>query len=293
MSKIKINLKLLVLLLALMSVKTAAITVDAGDYTRLPDGTNLAVLYMQRTNGSELYIDDNKVSSNADLKANVGIVRGVRFIDWGGLTIAPQFLLPFGTVDTGGDLSALDSANGVGDLIINPTIHLMQDPERKKSFAVTPWLYVPTGDYNRNKDINAFGENRWKLALQMGYIAPISDKWTADVLADVMFFGDNDDYTSDGLTLKQEPLYEVQGHLRYNISPKTYIAGSASYIWGGETEIEGEKQSDKQKRTKILITLGHFVTPTWQILVSYGEDAELKEGIAEESRLNMRLLKVF
>lgn len=284
---------LAVVLTALFSIDTLAVTVDAGDYTRLPDGTNLAVLYLQHSSGSDLHVNGNKVSNNADLDADVGILRGVHFMDVGNLTVVPQFLLPFGKVKTGGDIAALESANGIGDLIIAPTIHFLQDPERKKSFAMTPWLYIPTGDYDKEKDINVLGENRWKLALQLGYITPINDKWTLDILGDVMFFGENDDFTSAGLSLKQDPLYEAQTHIRYSLSPTTYLSGSLSHSWGGETEIEGVQQNNEQRRTKALATVGHFLSPTWQLLASYGQDLSLEEGVAEDHRFNLRLLKVF
>lgn len=279
--------------LAAMSLQVSAITVDAGDYTRLPDGTNLAVLYLQHTSGSNLYVNGDKLSSNADLDADVGIFRAVNFMDVGNFTIANQFLLPFGEIRTGGDLAGLESENGIGDLIINPTIHLIQDPERKKALAFTPWLYLPTGTYDHNKDINALGENRWKLALQLGYITPINDKWTFDILGDVMFFGENDDFTSSSLSLEQKPLYEVQTHLRYSISPTTHLAGMLSHSWGGETEIEGVDQDNRQQRTKALLTVGHFLSPTWQVLASYGQDISVEEGVSEDHRFNLRLLKVF
>ncbi len=279
--------------MAAVSLQASAVTVDAGDYTRLPDGTNLAVLYMQHTTGSDLYVNGDKVSENADLDVNVSILRGVRFMDVGNFTVAPQFLLPIGEVKTGGDLAGLESTNGIGDLIFAPTFHMIQDPERKKSFAFTPWLYMPTGNYDHDNAINALGENRWKLALQLGYITPINDKWTLDLIGDVMLFGENDDFSPAGLSLKQDPLYEVQTHLRYSISPTTYFAGMVSHSWGGETEIEGVDQDNRQQRTKALLTVGHFLSPTWQVVASYGQDIEVEDGVKEDHRFNLRLLKVF
>lgn len=270
-----------------------AVTVDAGDYTRLPDGTNLAVLYLQHTTGSDLYVNSHKVSDNADLDVNLAILRGVHYIDFWKLTVAPQFLLPIGELKSGGDISMLNSKNGIGDLILAPTIHVFKDPERKKAFAITPWLYLPTGAYDRDKDFNALGENRWKLALQAGYITPITDRWTLDLVGDVMFFGDNTDFTSNSLTLKQSPMYEGQVHLRYHLNVSTYISAMVSHSWGGETKIDGVDQNNEQSRTKTLWSIGHFLTPTLQILGSYGTDLSVDEGVEEAHRLNFRLVKVF
>lgn len=281
------------LTILLWTLQSYAITVDAGDYTRLPAGTNLALIYLQHTSGSEMYGGGDEILSNADLDASVGILRGARFMEVGNLTIAPQFLLPFGKLDTGGDIAALESTNGVGDLLIGPTIHLMQDPERKKAFAFTPWLYLPTGSYDADNAINALGENRFKFALQFGYITPLSEKWILDVVGDVTFFGENDEFSPARLNLEQDPLFELQSHIRYSLSAKTTLSAMISHAWGGETEIEGVAQENEQSRTKALFTLGHFIEPTIQLLGSIGRDLSVDEGVAEDYRFNFRLLKLF
>ena len=269
------------------------VTIDAGDYTRLPDGTNLALVYYQHFEGKEFYSQGNKVSGNAKLSADIGMLRGVRFIDVGDFTVAPQFLLPFGQLRTGGDLSGLSSTNGVGDLIFAPTIHLMKDPERKRAFAITPWIYMPTGQYDHNNPLNAFGENRWKLDMQAGYITPLSEKFTLDLIGDVVWYGNNNDFGADSKTMKQDTSYQAQAHLRYHISPATYLAGMLSYDWGGETKVNDVSQNDRQSRSKALLSVGHFVTPSVQILGSYGQDISVRTGVKEDNRFNLRIVKVF
>ena len=55
-----------------------AVAVDPGDYTYLPPGTGLALLYYQHASGKSLYSGGHKVSGNADLDVDVGIARGVK-----------------------------------------------------------------------------------------------------------------------------------------------------------------------------------------------------------------------
>lgn len=269
------------------------VTVDAGDYTRLPDGTNLAVLYYQHFAGDQLYSQGHKLSGNARLSADVGILRGVRFVDIGDITVVPQFLLPFGQVHTGGDLAGASSTNGIGDLIFAPTIHLLKDPTRQRALAITPWLYLPTGNYERNNALNAFGENRWKLDLQVGYITPLAEKWTLDLIGDVVHYGQNDDFGAAGATMKQSLSYQVQAHLRYHLTPGSYLSAMLSQDWGGETRVNGISQNDRQERTKALFSVGHFLTPSVQLLASWGEDLSVRTGVKEDNRLNLRLVKVF
>ncbi|MRV70394.1 transporter [Duganella sp. FT92W] len=279
--------------IAMLAGSAHGATVDAGDYTRLPDGTNLAVLYAQHVEGKELYSQGTRLSGNARLSADIGILRAVRFIDVGDVTVIPQFLLPFGKLRTGGDLSGLSSTNGIGDLIFAPTVHLIQDSTRKRALAVTPWLYLPTGRYDRNNALNALGENRWKLDLQAGYITPLSDRWSLDLVGDVIWYGRNSDYGSAGATLRQSLSYQAQGHLRYHVDAGTYVAGMLSCEWGGETKVNGASQGDRQQRTKGLLSVGHFVTPTVQLLGSYGRDFSVRTGAREDHRFNLRMVKVF
>jgi hypothetical protein len=278
---------------ALFTRPAGAVTIDAGDYTRLPDGTNLAVAYYQHFEGGQLYAQGNKVAGNAKLSADVGILRGVHFMDLGDYTIVPQFLLPFGRLDTGGILAGAKSANGIGDLIFAPTVHLLKDPERKRAFAVTPWIYMPTGAYDHNKALNAFGENRWKLDLQAGYITPLSDKWTLDLIGDAVWYGRNKDFGPAGATMRQAISYQFQAHLRYHVSALTYVAGMLFHEWGGATTIDQLAQDDRQRRSKALLTVGHFVSPSVQLLGSYGRDLAIRTGVKEDNRVNLRLVKVF
>lgn len=276
-----------------LPLAASAVTVDAGDYTLLPAGTNLALLYAQHFDGSKLYADGRKLADDARLHADVGILRGVHYMDIGGLTVAPQFLLPFGKLSTGGDLAGVGSTNGVGDLILAATIHLMKDPEGKRAFAITPWLWLPTGHYDAERPLNPFGENRWKFALQAGWITPLSERLTLDLIGDGQIYGDNTRYGSTGATLKQHVSWEVQTHLRYALGAGTSVGGMLSYAWGGETEIDGVAQGDRQRRTKALLSVAHFVSPSWQILGSVGRDLSVRTGVKEDSRFNLRLMKVF
>lgn len=279
---------------ALLYAATAhAVTVDAGDYTRLPDGTTLALLYYQHFEGSQLYASGNRVPGTAGLGADVGILRGVRFVDVGDITVVPQFLLPFGRLDTHGILAGARSTNGVGDLIFAPTVHLLQDPERKRSFAFTPWIYMPTGAYDNKNALNALGEHRWKLDLQVAYVTPLSGKWTLDLIGDAVWYGRNGDFGGAGATMKQAASYQAQSHLRYHLGPSTYVAGMLSHERGGETMVDGVARDDRQRRTKALLSVAHFVSPSVQLLASYGRDLSVRTGVKEDQRLNLRVLKVF
>ncbi len=269
-----------------------AVDVDAGDYTALPAGTNLALVYYQYAERDTLYRDGDKASSDARLRSDIGILRGVHFTELGGYIVDPQFLLPFGRLDAGGAIGALGSESGIGDLILAATVWLRDDPANKTYFGITPFVWLPTGSYDSDSALN-LGENRWKAALQAGYITPLSKRLTLDLVGDVTWYGDNDDLGAGGATLKQDASYQVQTHLRYHLSDATHLGFNYSHTWGGETEIDGVGQGDRLSTGKVALSMGHFFTPTVQVIVGVGKDVGVESGLEEDRRLNMRLLKVF
>lgn len=270
-----------------------AVDVDAGDYTALPEGTNLGMVYYQHAERRSLYSGGHKQPMRAGLNSDIGILRGVHFMKLGGFTIDPQFLLPFGQLEGKRDTSGLGKSDGgIGDLILASTVWLVERPEEKTYFGITPFLYVPTGRYDRDDALN-IGENRWKFALQAGYIQGLGDKWWLDLIGDVTWFGKNDDATSAGLTLRQSALYQGQAFLRYQLTPSLDLRVGYSRLWGGETRLDGVDQHDKPDTAKFLVGAGWFVTPKTQLLFNYGRDQSVENGFKEGDRFNVRLMQVF
>ena len=269
-----------------------AVDVDAGDYTALPAGTNLALVYYQQATRDALYAFGKRVPIDAGLDSQVGILRGVHFTEIGGYIVDPQFLLPFGRMEGRDDLSAMGSASGVGDLILAATVWLVNRPESGTYFGITPFLYLPTGEYDHDDALN-LGENRWKFALQAGFITKLTDKISLDLVADVTAFGDNDKFGAGAVTMKQDAAYQAQGFLRYHLTPSLDLRAGVSHSFGGETRVAGVNQDDRLETTKANIGSAWFVTPSVQLMFNYGRDLSVRSGLREDNRFNLRLLTVF
>jgi len=280
------------LCVALVTPQAHAVDVDAGDYTALPAGTNLGMLYYQYATRDAQYVKGKKAPGNLGLNSQVGILRGVHFTEIGGYIVDPQFLLPFGKLEGKDDLSSLGSASGVGDLILAATVWLVNRPQTGTYFGITPFIYAPTGSYDKNDALN-LGENRWKFALQAGFITKLTDKVSLDLAGDVTVYGKNDEYSAANLTMKQKPSMQFQGYLRYHMSDAWDLRAGVSHTAGGETEIDGVDQSDRMRTTKVSVGTGWFVAPDLQLLANYARDVSVHNGFREENRLNLRLLKVF
>ncbi|MEB2519643.1 transporter [Pseudomonas sp. YuFO20] len=279
-------------LLASFSCSAMAVDVDAGDYTALPEGTNLGLVYYQHAERNALYSDGHKVPIDAGLDSDIGILRGVHFTRIGDYIVDPQFLLPFGNVRAKDDLQDLGNDSGTGDLILAATVWLLNEPKNRRYFGITPFLYVPTGSYDKDRAIN-LGENRWKLALQAGYITGLTEKLTLDLVGDVTFFGHNNDFGSAGDTQKQDPLYQGQAFLRYNFTERFDVRAGISKLWGGESNISDIDMDDKPGTSKFTVGTSYFVTPGTQLMVNYGQDITVDNGFEEDSRINFRILQLF
>lgn len=276
----------------LSSGSVQAVDVDAGDYTALPADTNLLMGYYQYATRDALYTDGHKASIDAGLDSHVGILRGVHFTEIGGFIVDPQFLLPMGKLEGKDDTSALGDTSGIGDLILAATVWLVNKPESNTYFGITPFIYAPTGSYNRKDALN-LGENRWKYALQAGYIKGLTSNITLDLVGDVTVYGKNDKFGAVNATLKQDTSYQFQGFLRYHMSPQWDLRAGISHTLGGETSVDGVDQDDRMSYTKMTLGTAWFVTPSLQLMANYGRDLSVKNGFKEQHRVNLRVLKAF
>lgn len=269
-----------------------AIDTDPGDWSAPPPGTNLLLVYAQHANRDSLYTDGHK-TPNAKLNSNVAILRYVRPIEVSGLVVAPQVLLPWAGLSTGGVVKGLGSASGLGDIIFASPVWLAKaDAVSRNSFAIAPYLVLPTGDYKKGNNLN-IGENRWKAILQLGATYQLSKQLDAEGAVDVTVFGKNKAAGVGSDVLEQEAIFQAQASLNWHHSPGTVLAAGVSHSMGGRQKVNGVTLSDRMERTKVALTASKFVTPTVQVMGSVGRDLKVDNGFKESSRFNIRILKVF
>ena len=80
------------------TTQAAEIATDPGDYTPLPAGVNLGILYGQYATRDTVYADGDKVPVDAGLNTIIGLARFVHYMDIGGVIVDPQIIVPFGKV---------------------------------------------------------------------------------------------------------------------------------------------------------------------------------------------------
>jgi len=202
----KLSHSLLVLCI-LPFVKSQAIEVAPGDFEPLPAGANALLLYYQHADRSDLYQNGHKVSDDARLSSDIGILRYVHAIGLSeNLSWEPQILLPFGQMNASGDIGALGDTRGIGDPIITAPLKWTLPTANKDIFALAPYLYFPVGSYDKNDALN-LGENRWRATLQAAYIHHFSPKWALDTVAEASWVSANNDFGPTGAkTGRKHPL---------------------------------------------------------------------------------------
>jgi hypothetical protein len=269
-----------------------AIDVDIGDFVPAPAGTTVSLLYYQHAERNSLYMQGRKAPIDPKLDSDVGIARLVHYTRIGDMSFAPQVLVPFGRLDAGRDTTALGQTSGMGDIILAAPFWPINDAASRTYLGIAPYLYLPTGSYDRNRALN-LGEHRWKFDLQVGFVKGFTDKWYWDLTGDVMFYGKNDDYGSTGATQRQKSLYQVQSYLRYQFTPAANVFVGLSQTWGGETSVNAVDSNDEARQRKASIGGSWFIGPKTQLLGAIGRDLSVQNGFKENARLNLRLLRVF
>lgn len=266
----------------------AGINTDPLDYVPAPAGTTLAAIYYQNNHSSSQYADGRQVAQNS-IQADVGIARFVHYTELAGFRIAPQVLLPAVSVEVGGKGNTV-STDGISDPILGLPVWLVNRPEQRLYFAVTPYLHLPLGRYNSNRPLNP-GENRWKFTLQGGLSVGLGEKTTLDVIGDAQWFGDNRDIAGGG-HLAQKALYSLQPQLTYQLAPGLTSSLGVYHVWGGATQVRGVDQHDRTRTTTALGTVSYWLGKTDNLQFQYRADTEVKNG-AKTHGLQLRFLHVF
>jgi len=134
-----------------------------------------------------------------------------------------------------------------------PALQLSEFIERKREVVVgaSIQVYVPTGQYDEDRLLN-IGANRWVLRPDIGLSVPLG-RWSIEFSAGARFFQDNDDFQGDS-TLSQDPLYNLQAHAVYHVSPKQWLSINGNYFFGGVTYRNDVRAQLRQENSRLGVT---------------------------------------
>jgi len=269
-----------------------AIGSDSDGWNTPQVGHPLAITYFSRKSTNEAYSDGKKVSDNTNIDSTVAMFRYLHPVDVGNDVIwTPNVLLPFASVETAGDAGALGDKKGMGDLGLVSGFWPIHDREARKHFAIVPFLWLPTGDYDKDDALN-LGENRYRFALQLGGQFALSDAWDFSGSVDTTWYGENDD-----TEMKQKPLTQIDGWLKYNMQSSMYshVAVGLSQKVGGETEVAGVSQDDRTSTTTAKLQFGTLIDDSMSrhALFTVAQDLTVENGTKSDAYFELRLTQVF
>ncbi|HET9881171.1 MAG TPA: transporter, partial [Candidatus Binatia bacterium] len=265
-----VNSFLLVLLIAMLALTSSSVVSDAQDlepraYALTPVGLNFLIggyAYSEGTIGT----DPSVPLTDTEVKLNSAVVAYVRTLDLWGRSGKFDIILPYSWADGSAKLAGAGRArkvSGFNDPRLRFSMLLYGAPALSleafrdytpdvivgTSLEITP----PLGQYDSDKLLN-IGTNRWSFKPELG----VSKAWgplTFEFATGLRFYTDNNDFL-DGRTLEVEPIYSVQGHLIYSVTPGIWLGLNALYYTGGRAIIDGrEGQSLENARIGLTLAL--------------------------------------
>jgi hypothetical protein len=253
------------LALAALSVETDAQDLEPRAYAHTPVGLNFLIggyVYSEGTVGT----DPSVPLTDTEVKLNSAVVGYVRTLDLWGKSGKFDIILPYSWADGSAKLAGegrTRKVSGFNDprlrfsmlLYGAPALSLEEFRDYTSDVIVGTSLEItpPLGQYDSDKLLN-IGTNRWSFKPELG----VSKAWgplTFELATGVRFYTDNNDFL-DGRTLEVGPIYSVQGHLIYSVTPGIWLGLNALYYTGGRAIIDGRKgQSLENARIGLTVAL--------------------------------------
>jgi hypothetical protein len=249
---------------------------NARDYLPAPSGTSIVLTYAKHITADSIYKDDHKVDG-FNYTQNLGFFRYVYFNTLFGMPIDYQVLFFFNDEELDGDAVGNNqfSSTGIMDPSLVSTIWPIANTTTKTWLGFTQYITVPIGEYDGAQSLNP-GCNRFAFKEEFGFVQGIGDKTFFELQPSVEFYTDNDDFFGDNE--ETDPLFQLQMHLSYNITPTFWISGDYTYKNGGQTTCAGIIQDDKTKSHQLGMSFNYNLSDVTQLLLEYSQVVDTENG---------------
>jgi hypothetical protein len=260
----------------------------ARTYANAPVGLNFAGIGYGLSSGSVL-VDPSLPIDDLDADLRTLLLRYTRTLDVFGKSGKVKVILPYSWADFKGVLVGGErrqrEVSGLGDARLIFEVNVVGAPaldrrefaafRQKTIVGMSLGILLPSGHYNPDKLIN-LGGNRWSCRPAVGVSRAVR-KWVFEVAATAWLFADNDDFFG-GVTLRQDPIYELQAHAIYNFRPGLWLAVSGGYADGGETTVDEEIRNDLQNNTRSGVALAYPLSRRQGLLFTWSTGLATRIG---------------
>jgi hypothetical protein len=135
---------------------------------------------------------------------------------------------------------------------------------------------IPTGQYDPVRVINP-GNHRWAVKPEVGFSRRFG-KWGLDLYGGAWFFSTNSQYFPGNSIRSQSPVLATEAHLVRYLTKKFWFSGDVNYWTGGRSTVNGDRNLDYQRNSRIGCTAAVPVTTHQSVKVSYNRGAYIQVG---------------
>ncbi len=256
--------RLIIAVIAILILGQAtAQDLDPRRYTNIPVGQNFLALAFSYSEG-DVNFSSSIPLSDANIRIDGPALAYLRTFALAGKSASVDVLLPYacvaGSAVLDGERASRDVC-GLGDTALRvsynffgaPAAELRDFLHQKKTIVVGASVQIgaPTGQYDADKLLN-IGANRWYIKPEIGVTVPWN-KWNFELSAGVRLFTDNNEFIGD-VNVAQDPLYNIQSHVIYDLSPRQWVSLDANYFFGGDTTVDGVPSESRQNNSRLGLT---------------------------------------
>ncbi|MDF7822891.1 transporter [Pontiellaceae bacterium B12227] len=255
-------------------------------YSNAPKGMNFLLGGYVYSHGGVAF-DPALELDDANMNIHSPVVAYARSLDFFGKSAKFDVVVPYsylsGTATQNGNPVSRE-VDGFNDpqfrasvnFIGAPALSLKEFMAYQQNFVMGASLKMtaPLGQYDNSKLVN-IGQNRWSITPELGMSKTLGPL-ILEVAGSVSFFSNNDD--AFGMTLEQDPIYAVQGHLVYTLPKAIWIALDATYYAGGETTVGGVEKDNTLGNSRLGATLALPVNKKNSLKLYFSEGISKRTG---------------
>ncbi|AOS98666.1 hypothetical protein AUP74_03300 [Microbulbifer aggregans] len=292
----------LVLLITFAAALQAPLSCNALDpeprrWSHLPIDENYLTLALVKTN-ADIYFNPTLLLEDVEQHLDTQAAQYVRTFEWMNKSYRFELLQAHQSAKWAGlldGIAATTAREGASDTFVRVAMNLYGAPPlRGEAFreyrasettetivGVALNARLPTGHYQKDRLLN-LGQNRFVLRPQLGVVHS-RRQWSVELTGEIALHGENDEFVRSN-TLKQRPLYILHSHLIYAFSAGQWVSISLGFDYGGENQLNGIAQDDKQQNVGWKLSYAHPLTPTLGLKASYlGSQTRRQTGLDSET----------
>jgi hypothetical protein len=280
---------LTVISLVIMVEVSQAQDLDPRAYARVPVNVTVLIAGFGYSHGG---IVTDPTLPVEDLNANINSpsIGAVHSFSLFGQTAQVSAALPYAWGDLSAKVGGTPQSitrSGISDMRLRFSYLILGAPAtapqdlakvpRKTILGTSLSVVAPTGQYMPEKLIN-LGTSRWAFKPELAISQPVGKRWLIDVYAGLWLFTKNDSYYPGSSVRTQNPLGSFQGHISYNIQPLMWAALDMTFYTGGNSEIDGVPNHDRQSNSRIGATMVLPVGKRHSLKFSFSTGAIIRSG---------------